>query len=88
MKRTVQEQAILDNWPVVTADDIELMNDEFPHYIFSGVRRTAAWSITPPAAAGPRGSSPCAAQSCPGEMPCWMPVITISCILAPGAAER
>ncbi|HIT31660.1 MAG TPA: hypothetical protein IAC25_02335 [Candidatus Enterenecus stercoripullorum] len=34
MKRTVQEQAILDNWPVVTADDIEMMNDEFPHYIF------------------------------------------------------
>ena len=34
MKRTVQEQAILNNWPVVTADDIELMNDEFPHYIF------------------------------------------------------
>lgn len=34
MKRTEQEQAILDNWPVVTADEIETMNDEFPHYIF------------------------------------------------------
>ncbi len=34
MKRTEREQAILDNWPVVSADDIELMNDEFPHYIF------------------------------------------------------
>ena len=34
MKRTEQESAILDKWPVVTADDIELMNDEFPHYIF------------------------------------------------------
>ncbi len=34
MKRTEQEQAILNSWPVVTADDIELMNDEFPHYIF------------------------------------------------------
>lgn len=34
MKRTEQEQAVLDNWPVVTEDDIEMMNDEFPHYIF------------------------------------------------------
>ena len=34
MKRTEQEQASLDNWPVVTADDIEMMNDEFSHYIF------------------------------------------------------
>lgn len=31
---TPEERAILDAWPVVTAQDIEEMNDLFPHYIF------------------------------------------------------
>lgn len=34
MKYTPEEQAILDAWPVVTAEDIQQMNDLFPHYIF------------------------------------------------------
>ena len=34
MHCTPEERAILDNWPVVTAEDIEQMNDLFPHYIF------------------------------------------------------
>lgn len=42
MKRTEQEQAILDNWPVVTEDDIEMMNDEFSHYIFFRRRRNGS----------------------------------------------
>ena len=31
---TPEERAILDNWPVVTGEDIEKMNDLFRHYIF------------------------------------------------------
>lgn len=31
---TPEERAILDAWPVVTAEDIERMNDLFLHYIF------------------------------------------------------
>lgn len=31
---TPEERAILDAWPVVTAEDMEKMNDLFPHYIF------------------------------------------------------
>lgn len=34
LKRTPEERAILDSWPVVTAEDIQKMNDLFPHYIF------------------------------------------------------
>ena len=31
---TPEDRGILDAWPVVTAQDIEEMNDLFPHYIF------------------------------------------------------
>lgn len=34
MKRSAEDRAILDSWPVVTARDIAKMNDQFPHYIF------------------------------------------------------
>lgn len=34
MNCTPEEQAILDTWPVVTAEDIQQINDLFPHYIF------------------------------------------------------
>lgn len=34
MKIEERERQILNNWPMVTEADIELMNDEFPHYIF------------------------------------------------------
>ena len=34
MHCTPEERAILDAWPVVTAEDIEQMNGLFPHYIF------------------------------------------------------
>lgn len=30
-KHTPEEQAILDNWPVVTSGDIQRMNAVFPH---------------------------------------------------------
>lgn len=34
MKRTEEDQAILDAWPVVTEADIVALNDLFPHYLF------------------------------------------------------
>lgn len=34
MKRTVEDQAILNGWPVVTGTDIVALNDLFPHYLF------------------------------------------------------
>lgn len=34
LKCMPKERAILDAWPVVTAEDIQQMNDLFPHYIF------------------------------------------------------
>lgn len=33
-KRTDEERAVLENWPVVTGEDIERLNDLFKHYIF------------------------------------------------------
>lgn len=34
MKRTAEDQAILDEWPTVTGNDLTALNDLFPHYIF------------------------------------------------------
>ena len=36
MKYTEREQEILSGWPTVTEQDLERMNDLFPHYLFSG----------------------------------------------------
>lgn len=33
-KRTPEERAILESWPVVTSGDIQRMNALFPHYLF------------------------------------------------------
>lgn len=33
-KRTEEERAVLESWPVVTGEDIEQLNDLFRHYIF------------------------------------------------------
>lgn len=41
MKRTVEDQAILDTWPVVTEADIVSLNDLFPHYLFFRPREDA-----------------------------------------------
>lgn len=38
IKCSPEERAVLDDWPAVTEEDIEKMNDLFPHYIF--FRRT------------------------------------------------
>ncbi len=34
MKYTERERELLDNWPTVTEQDLERMNDLFPHYLF------------------------------------------------------
>lgn len=34
MRYTEREQEILNNWPTVTQQDLERMNDLFPHYLF------------------------------------------------------
>ena len=34
MRYTQREQEILNNWPTVTQQDLERMNDLFPHYLF------------------------------------------------------
>ena len=34
MKYTKRERELLDNWPTVTEQDLERMNDLFPHYLF------------------------------------------------------
>lgn len=34
MKRTEEEHRILEEWPVFSAEDLEQMNDLFPHYLF------------------------------------------------------
>lgn len=46
MQPTKEERAILDHWPVVTSEDIDRMNDLFPHYIFFHLGKDAAelWS--------------------------------------------
>ena len=42
MKRTEEDRAVLDRWPVVSERDIEALNDLFPHYIFFRSREDAA----------------------------------------------
>lgn len=39
-KRTPEERAILDAWPVVTSGDIQSMNALFPHYLFFRPEKT------------------------------------------------
>ena len=34
MRYTEREKEILNNWPTVTQQDLERMNDLFPHYLF------------------------------------------------------
>lgn len=41
MKRTEEDQAVLDSWPVVSESDVEALNDLFPHYIFFRSRKDA-----------------------------------------------
>ena len=38
MKYTERERELLDNWPTVTEQDLERMNDLFSHYLFVGGR--------------------------------------------------
>ncbi len=42
MDRTVEDQAILAEWPVVTENDIVALNDLFPHYLFFRPGKDAA----------------------------------------------
>lgn len=39
-KRTPEERAILETWPVVTSGDIQSMNALFPHYLFFRPEKT------------------------------------------------
>ena len=34
MKYTERERELLNNWPTVTEQDLERMNDLFSHYLF------------------------------------------------------